>query len=813
MEAYKEARKVCNQNDVNIFNATIGGKLDVFPRVNYYDLFNHNEVYPRLLIIDMTKLGSLSATGQIKEKLLANWSTANWLQIYVEDDNLRLFSKADFILDKNRDKAINEAKIIEECIRFSPKVIYYRPVADKPFLHTLACKVIEKLGASLVIHIMDDWLDRLSHQNSQLYSKFDRSIRLLLKQSATRLSICDAMSVAFQNRYGLDFIPIANSVHPNDWINISQKDDFSKLRKSGEQCVIRYIGSLADDMNFISICDLVDCITQLGRELSVILEIYTHEFYLQKANNKFLNLPNIKVYESSFSEEKYRQLLCSADILIIAYNFDQESIRYVKYSMANKLPECLASGTPVLAYGPMEVATISYLVKTEVVKSVSERNLEKLSLVIRDLVINPSNQEMGKKAQKFAFDNHGSEKTCHTFYSILRKAALNPQPVTNLVSSMLDFNLVSGFVRDEHARINVTDLVFEFLHKNINCSTVVNISIDQSKILDQFAKNGWEILNLHPNVFSKPGKAKDIKESTSETLSVDICYDNNLKKIEFLRIDTEGCDLMILKDFPWEILEVNVIECKFEDEITVPFGYTFHDIAQYLAQKGYTIAVSEWYPRITSNTRYDSWYRLQKYPCELASVQCRGNLIAFKTEPNWQSILDMAKKVLQFEYQENKNVKYHVEKADNLEREGKIEEAIQEIEMALDIEPEKMELHYKMGELLFKQKRFKDARAYYQKVIEIKPDYFWALRGLGDILKEDGNLKDALLLYHQAIEINPSYFYGYDKIGRILQVQGDFSQAITYFRKALEIKPDATITLKDLEECLHQQRKKKKKIN
>jgi tetratricopeptide (TPR) repeat protein len=120
-----------------------------------------------------------------------------------------------------------------------------------------------------------------------------------------------------------------------------------------------------------------------------------------------------------------------------------------------------------------------------------------------------------------------------------------------------------------------------------------------------------------------------------------------------------------------------------------------------------------------------------------------------------------------------------------------------------------MELHYKMGELLLKQKRFKDAKTYYQKVIEIKPDYFWALRGLGDILKEDGNLKDALLLYHQAIEINPSYFYGYDKIGRILQVQGDFSQAITYFRKALEIKPDATITLKALEECLDQQRKKK----
>lgn len=36
---YEQAKKVCDSLGVNIFNATVGGNLEVFPRVNYVDLF------------------------------------------------------------------------------------------------------------------------------------------------------------------------------------------------------------------------------------------------------------------------------------------------------------------------------------------------------------------------------------------------------------------------------------------------------------------------------------------------------------------------------------------------------------------------------------------------------------------------------------------------------------------------------------------------------------------------------------------------------------------------------------------------------
>ncbi|MDR6121909.1 hypothetical protein QFZ87_001506 [Bacillus sp. SLBN-46] len=44
-EAYVSAKKYCDLSGVRIFNATRGGKLEVFPRVNFDDLFNSNGVF------------------------------------------------------------------------------------------------------------------------------------------------------------------------------------------------------------------------------------------------------------------------------------------------------------------------------------------------------------------------------------------------------------------------------------------------------------------------------------------------------------------------------------------------------------------------------------------------------------------------------------------------------------------------------------------------------------------------------------------------------------------------------------------------
>lgn len=117
---------------------------------------------------------------------------------------------------------------------------------------------------------------------------------------------------------------------------------------------------------------------------------------------------------------------------------------------------------------------------------------------------------------------------------------------------------------------------------------------------------------------------------TVDTVTLtEVLANENIDAVDFLKIDTEGHDLFVLKGFPWERFKPTVIECEFEDSKTVPLGYTFHDLANYLVDKGYTVYVSEWHPIIRYGIRHD-WRQLSRYPCELADEKGWGNLLAFR---------------------------------------------------------------------------------------------------------------------------------------------------------------------------------------
>jgi FkbM family methyltransferase len=141
-------------------------------------------------------------------------------------------------------------------------------------------------------------------------------------------------------------------------------------------------------------------------------------------------------------------------------------------------------------------------------------------------------------------------------------------------------------------------------------------------------------------------------ETHKESQKVDITtlteffQDRPMSAIDFLKIDTEGHDLFVLQGYPWERGQPAVIECEFEDTKTVPLGYSFHDLARYLLDKGYRVYVSEWHPIIRYGIRHD-WRALMRYPCELADPKGWGNLLAFREPIDEQALVAAVKKVMQ----------------------------------------------------------------------------------------------------------------------------------------------------------------------
>tara|TARA_Y100000588_G_scaffold47290_1_gene44620 strand:- start:1280 stop:3265 length:1986 start_codon:yes stop_codon:yes gene_type:complete len=103
-----------------------------------------------------------------------------------------------------------------------------------------------------------------------------------------------------------------------------------------------------------------------------------------------------------------------------------------------------------------------------------------------------------------------------------------------------------------------------------------------------------------------------------------------LEQFDFLKIDTEGYDLMVLKGNLWRGAKPRFIVSEFDEKKTNPLGYNYKVLCQYLADKGYKIYLSEWYP-IEKYGMKHSWRGLKEWPCELSDDEAWGNVMAFAT--------------------------------------------------------------------------------------------------------------------------------------------------------------------------------------
>lgn len=622
-------------------------------------------LYPRLLLVDSTRVGSLSATGQIKQLFLEGWPQNRLLQVYEKGGRLCLQRFA-AVPETGEAQALTVEALLEACRDFKPDVIYFRPI-DSERLFEFAEQAIDTLGKPLVIQIMDDWPERLRVQNPARYVKLDAVLRRLLALARVRLSICRAMSEAFARRYAQTFLPLANGVDvealpAKAW---GAEQTFSEERPF----LLRYMGALADDMTFASITDVAAVVAELAPRLPLRFEVFTMDWCIAKAREALDGMPGVVVLPL-VSTEQYPQFLSEADALLIAYNFDAASLRYIGLSMANKLPECLASGAPLLAYGPKAAATIAYLEEAGCAHIVPFRDAGLLREAIERLVADSGYRQMlGQAGRARVRSHHAKQPVIETFLAVHWEAIVQANSTSQV--------LCGPYARAHAAHYDETDCIAEMFDGYLSGSVMIDVGAHYGSSLKPFVKMGWRVYAFEPDAKNRqqllerlaklPNAEQLVKldtravgnesrsqapyyrsdestgisglsafhashksEHTVEVVTLAAALaDEPISAVDFLKIDTEGYDLFVLQGFPWERCSPAVIECEYEDAKTVPLGYDFHDLATYLVSKGYSVYVSEWHPVIRYGIRHD-WSRLARYPCELSNPASWGNLLAFR---------------------------------------------------------------------------------------------------------------------------------------------------------------------------------------
>lgn len=174
----------------------------------------------------------------------------------------------------------------------------------------------------------------------------------------------------------------------------------------------------------------------------------------------------------------------------------------------------------------------------------------------------------------------------------------------------------------------------------------------------------------------------------------------------------------------------------------------------------------------------------------------------------------------------NQSTTAHLQRGAELEKAGRIEDAISEHEAALATDPNNVQVHvnliglygrsgtaakakehfevatklspgrsdawYDYGVLLFDEHNYAEAEQAYRRALEINPSYAEAHNNLGAIYEQQGRLDDAVREFREAITARPDYPLARFHLGRILVNQQKYDEAIPQFQRALEPESDQT---------------------
>jgi hypothetical protein len=247
-------------------------------------------------------------------------------------------------------------------IEFDPEVLYLRPTHDRVVMTTLQLLAAALLGRPWTIHYMDDWLEKTKVAlPPDVACAYETIMRRLMCGAARVFSICQKMSDFLIAKYDLppDRVIVAHNYLPDP-----PPSPKRARRTDGGPLVIRYSGGLEPDMGLGSLVELAQKIEayNAGLETKAFrLEIYAPEFARTNRGAEFRGFPSTVLLPQLSAYPDYLEALATSDLNLICYNFDSRSIDYVRYSLANKLPELLSAGVPFLAIGDPDVATMKML--------------------------------------------------------------------------------------------------------------------------------------------------------------------------------------------------------------------------------------------------------------------------------------------------------------------------------------------------------------------------------------------------------------------------------------------------------------------
>ena len=426
LQAYRKVRSYAERTGKRVVNATIGGELEVFPRVPYWDLFDLEVTFPKCAVLDFTHVDWMCATGIVKNNMFSGWEKHSLLHLHGQNPaTISAFQKVSNDCYAPGADQTGAWAALRSLIEYDPKVLYSRPTHDRPAMSLLQLVAPVLLGKPFVIHYMDDWLAKLEIQKGFETAKLYRRMMGFLFEKANRVLTISAKMADYLHR---DFnVPEQKLQVVHNYIQPLNVMPLARV----EGKVVRYFGGMEPDMSLATIHHVANAIASINESgpTPVKFEIFTGANYIERFGGEFSTYKHTSLVPQNPSYLSYLSLLAHSDLNVLCYNFDEESETYLKYSMANKLPEIVGSQVPFLAIGSEEIGTISYLKAIRFPFLVLEDKLENVrDMIYRALFNNSAQLEDYSEALACLHDEFSEERNRWGFHKTMREVAGEPSP-------------------------------------------------------------------------------------------------------------------------------------------------------------------------------------------------------------------------------------------------------------------------------------------------------------------------------------------------------------------------------------------------